>query len=337
MCSCSKEAMSSGDDNAISLVPVMDKEDVLTRGASLYQDENSLRSDLFHTRAYLSGTTDTYFSSHVKYSTENVDDASKHQWLFYTPAADGNTASYDNYYWPLTNSLDFFAYAPVGNGYVEPNYSTNPPKFTATMPLTNTDTAVHQDAMKEFMFAYVPNKDKTSGPVPIAFQHPFAAIRFKVSQSHRDLTVKTITVSNIAYKGTHSLEKKTDGTYTPQWTSMTSGNMVLSINKIIPGEVNFGGELGGPYLVLPQDNSTAEANKKTVQVKFHWIGNQDSNWTAVEGETATYTITGKISNDWQAGKVYTYTIDLGNSREEILFKVSVEDWAFVYNHTFDIE
>ena len=127
LCSCSKEAMSSGDDNAISLVPVMDKEAVLTRGASLYQDENSLRSDLFHTRAYLSGTTDTYFSSHVKYSTENVDDASKHQWLFYTPAVNGNAASYDNYYWPLTNSLDFFAYAPVGNGYVEPNYSTNPP------------------------------------------------------------------------------------------------------------------------------------------------------------------------------------------------------------------
>ena len=319
--------------DAISLVPVMDKEAVLTRGALLYQDENSMRADYFHTHAYLSGTENTYFASDVKYSTQDTD-ASKHRWLFCTRAADPKDDLYESYYWPLTNSLDFFSYAPVDNGYVNPDYSTNPPKFTATMPLTNTDATVHQDAMKEFMFAYNPNKDKASGPVQVAFQHPFAAIKFKVYQSHRDLTVKTITVSDIAYKGTCSL---TGDAYVPSWGSLSSGNMVLSINKKIPGEVNFGGELGGPYLVLPQDNSTAEANKKTVQVKFHWVGNKDANWTEVDGEDATYTITGKISNDWQAGKVYTYTVDLGNSREEILFKVKVEDWDFVYNHTFDIE
>ena len=330
LCSCSKEEVSLQSDDMISIAPVMGEDDVPTR-ASLYKSENELRADLFHTYVYFAETSTRYFSSDAIYSTKDVD-PTKHRWLFYEPAND----AYNNYYWPLIESLDFFAYAPVNNGYVEMNYQNNPPSFTATMPLTNTGSAaVHQDTMKEFMYAYVPDQNKSTGTVPLVFRHPFAAIVFKVQQSHRDLTVKTITVNDIEYKGTCSFAR--DASSVPVWSGTATGDMQLSIDKVIPGEVNFGGELGGPYLVLPQDNSSGDANNKNVDIKFTWPGTRDSNWEEVPGEDYTYTITGKISNDWTAGKIYTYTVDLGNSREEILFEVSVTDWDYVYEHVFEIE
>lgn len=326
LCSCSKEIAPDGDDGTIVLMPVMDKGKSLTR-ALLYKTESEMRDDFFHTHAYLQGTSTAYFSSDVKYSDEDRD-PSKHRWDFYS------TGAYKDYYWPVQGSLDFFAYVPSNNGYVTVNSAVNPPTFTATMPLVNTGSGiVHQGNMKEFMYAYITGQDKSVAAVPLAFEHPFAAIVFKVSQSHRDLTVRTITIKDIAHKGTCSFAAENSGV--PVWEMESSGNLLLSVEKIIPGDVNFGGELCGPYLVLPQNNN--EPNKKGITIKFHWKGTPDSGWKKVDGEDYTYEIDGKIADNWEAGKIYTYTLDLGNSREEILFKVNVAPWRYVYEHIFDIE
>ena len=309
------------------LAPVMDEGSTPTR-AALYENEPALRDDCFHTYTYISNTTTPNFNSTVEYFDYDVD-ASKHQWLF------SNNGTDVKYFWPIETSLDFFACAPSGYnnpsscGYVTINTATNPPTFTATMPLTNTGSGTHQENMKEFMYAYTPGRDKTQGAVPLQFKHPFAAIKFKVSQSHRDLTVQTITIEDISYKGTFNPS-------TSAWTSEESGSTVLTVNKIIPGQVNFGGELCGPYLMLPQVNNR-DSHKKAVEVKFHWDGNPDTNWTVFDESNKIYTITGYITNDWEASKIYTYTLDLGNSREEILFEVSVTDWDHIYDHEFDIE
>lgn len=327
---CSKEKPSPENDGAILLVPVMDERDALTR-ATLYQNEDDLRGDTFHVQAYLSEGNDPYFNSDVRYSAEALD-VTKHQWRFYEPIGNAGQYKYMEYYWPIGHSLDFFAYAPSDCSYVEVNVQSNPPAFTATIPLSNADTEneVHQDNMKEFMYAYAPGQDKSSGPVSLDFKHPFAGIVFKVAQSHRDLTVKSITVNGIYNKGTCSIADSAE----PEWTLTSNGDLILSIEKEIPGEVNFGGELCDPYLVLPQENSTQH---KGITVKFHWIGNKDENWTEVAGEDNTYIISGEISNDWSVGKIYTYSLNLGNSREEILFEVSVQDWKYVYEHEFEIE
>lgn len=331
LCGCSKDKPLPENDGTISLVPVMDERDALTR-ASLYRNEDDLREDTFHVQAYLSEDDALYFSSDVRYSAEDRDDVTKHQWRFYEPIGNAGQYKYMEYYWPIGHSLDFFASAPSDCSYVEFNDQSNPPAFTATMPLSNADTEneVHQDNMREFMYAYAPGQDKSSGSVRLDFKHPFAGIVFKVAQSHRDLTVKSITVNAIYNKGTCSIADSAE----PEWNLTSNGNLNLSIGKIIPGDVNFGGELCDPYLVLPQENNS---QPKDITVKFHWKGNKDKNWIEVEGEKYTYTISGKISNDWSAGKIYTYSLNLGNSREEILFEVSVEDWKYVYEHEFEIE
>lgn len=311
---CSKEKPSPEDGGAISLVPVMDKDDVLTRG-TLYKGDNDLQNDIFHTYAYLGGTDDLFFESDVKYSDGD-------RWRFH------QQSGYLDYYWPIEGSLDFFACAPSDCGYVKVDCQTK--TFTAEMPLNNTGDGENQETMKEFMYAYTENQDKSAGEVKLAFNHPFSAIVFKVSQSHIDLTVNSITIGGIAYEGSFSIA---DNVWTLEDDS--SEDMTLTVGKTIPGDVNFGEELCGPYLVLPQANATAN---KTVTIEFTWPGvNTNQSWIGVEGKDGTYTISGSISNDWEAGKIYTYSLDLGSSAGDVLLEVSVTDWKYVQEHIFEIE
>lgn len=320
MCSCSKGSIPETDKNIIALAPVLDNEETLTR-ASLYGNENDLRADLIHTHAYSSGTTNHILDSDAKYSSEDLD-ATKHQWRFYEQS--GSTGSYKSYLWPLGGELDFFAYAPASQKYVSIDYNTNPPTFTATVPLSNKNGTENQENMTEFMYAYTPDRSKAQGPVPLEFKHPFAAIRFMVSQSQRDLTVNKITIEDIESKATYDISNE-------EWDYADSKqDLVLTVEKTIPEDVNFGGELCGTYLVLPQDNVSTG---KRISIECHWEGYDP----AVSSPNDTKTLTGTITNNWEASQIYTYTLDLGNSREEILFKVSVTPWDYIYEHVFEIE
>ena len=324
LCGCSKERPSVGDDRTIALVPVVEKGSAVTR-ASLYDSEEEMRAVLLHVHAFDSGTSEASFDSDAKFSAEDIDE-SKHRWLFHDGSA------YRDYYWPLGSSLDFFAYAPVSNGYVTVDASVNPPEFTATLPLENTGGTLNQENIKEFTYAYAYDRDKSGGPVPLVFHHPFAAVIFKVSQSQRDLTVKNIVVGGINNAGTCSLNPLHPEI--PVWDTDGNlpGDLTLTVGKIIPGDVNFGGELCGPYLVIPHNNSGG--NSKELSIECHWKGyDTDSDLEADD----TKVLKGMITNDWEPGKIYIYTLDLGNSREEILFKVSVMPWKYVYEHEFEIE
>lgn len=322
MCSCSKGNIPEADKDMITLAPVLDNEESLTR-ASLYGDENDLRADLIHTRAYSSGTTDHILDSDVRYSSEDLD-ATRHQWRFYEQ--NGSTGSYKSYLWPLGGELDFFAYAPSSQKYVTFDYGTNPPTFTAQLPLSNIGGTENQDNMTEFMYAYTPDWSKSQGPVPLEFKHPFAAIRFMVSQSQRDLTVNKITLADIESKATYDIA---EGTWTYEVNSRK--DLVLTVGKTIPEDVNFGGELCGTYLVLPQTN---EGAGKTLSIECHWEGYDPG---SINSSDDTKTLTGTITHNWEASQIYTYTLDLGNSREEILFEVSVTPWDYIYEHVFEIE
>ncbi len=320
LCGCSKqETEPAMNDGAIALMPVVERDGVPSR-ALLYDDDADLRADLFHTYSYIAGTSTALFDSDVKYSTEDVD-ATKHRWLFYDVSG-----GYKNYYWPLATSLDFFA--STHSEHIKVNSQTNPPTFTATLPLINTGNDIsHQENMKEFMYAYTSDRKATQGAVPLKFQHPFSGVVFEVKQSQRDLTVKTITIGGINHIGTFDL-----AAVGSKWDYTADRNdLVLTVEKIIPGDVNFGGELCGPYIVLPQANSS---DPKEFSIECHWKGYDT---TSDDPAKDTKVLKGKIINDWEPGHIYTYTLDLGNSREEILFQVKVTPWKYVYEHEFEIE
>ena len=175
-----------------------------------------------------------------------------------------------------------------------------------------------------------------------------------LSQAHRNLTINWIRFNNIYLKGTTTLDDATRGNTTIEWTPQDSpGTFKISVEKTIPDDINFGGEIGGPYLVMPQDltkgTTDDELDDVTMTIEYKWDNaDKDNNDDDIPGDedpdlkNDIYRITRSITTgslkEWIAGKKYTYVLYLGNNEAEILFKVKVEDWDEInYDHIIDLE
>lgn len=316
--SCSKEVIPE-PDGAICLDPKVGEGYNDTK-ASIFSDAELPETETFYVDAFLSDPSDAvkpYFSSYAAHLYIYNDQDQIDEWRF-CDLSSGKPA-WKNYYFPLESTVDFFAYVP--QGYVTVSKTTNPPTFSAELPLLSAQT----DVVKEFMYAYTPAMSKESPTVPLAFEHPFTAIRFVVGQSHRDLTISSMGFRNIVRSGTCTLNNE-NGRYLPSWKLGGTTDMLVDINKIIPGDINFGGPVGETYIVMPQ----ALDGVKFV-INYKWNNNDNNNLND------EYNIEVGLEGSWTAGKIYTYSLDLGNSAEEILFNVDVEQWVHTYDYTFELK
>lgn len=316
--SCSKE-VTPEPDGAIRLDPKVGEGYNDTK-TSIFSDAELPETETFHVDAFLSdpsGAVKPYFSSYAAHLYIYNDQDQIDEWRF-CDLPSGSPA-WKNYYFPLEGTVDFFAYVP--QGYVTVSKTTNPPTFSAELPLLSAQT----DEVKEFMYAYTPAMSKESPTVPLAFEHPFAAIRFVVGQSHRDLTIQSMGFKNIVSSGTCTLNNE-NGRYLPSWALGDKTDMSVDIKKIIPGDINFGGPVGETYIVMPQN---LDAVKFVINYSWNNNNNNDSD--------DEYNIEVGLGGSWTAGKIYTYSLDLGNSAEEILFNVEVEKWVHTYDYTFELK
>ena len=107
-----------------------------------------------------------------------------------------------------------------------------------------------------------------------------------------------------------------------------SGEMQINLSKIVPDDVNYHSAIGGPYLVMPQSLENVQ-----LSVNYSWDKYQDQ-------ESAKFSIFTDKVTAWQPGIIYTYYLDLGDNREEILFRVEVEEWIpgeeGEYENSFDV-
>ena len=247
-----------------------------------------------------------------------------------------------HYYWPQQGTVDFFAYMPWKNSNkrksIEVGAYTQGSGLSITCNMQST-TADGNDATddlydpdgQETIIAYATGKSKTQGSVNMYFVHPFSAVYFKLKQAHRNLTINWISFDKIHLTGSAVLETTTtDGTvisWTPPDGDATN-TFTIPVNKIILDQINFGGEIGGPYMVMPQDLTNA-----TITVNYTWDDGKDQNTT-----NDTYEFSRPITTSWIAGNKYTYILDLGDNNEEILFQVLVEPWkSDGHKHIIDVE
>lgn len=226
-------------------------------------------------------------------------------------------------YWPYNGVTDFLAYMPVKeklseSGISGVDYSPQTGvSYTANLPLTNVGDGVNQENLREFLYAVSGEKTQqnSANGVGLAFQHPFSAIYLKISQSYR-MTINSITFVGLKNSGTFN---------NSQWEYGSSQDMRLTINKRIPEDINYGVIFSGPSLVLPQD---LDGISITVNVTR---GNDTYDIGPVQVK-----IDGHLK--WEAGKVYIYSLDLGNQTIEVLFDVNVQEWGDVdYYHNLDVE
>lgn len=265
-------------------------------------------------------------------------------WRFY----DASSNKFYNHYWP-NYSMDFFAYMPwdgsgrlnnieVGNHVAGTGLTIN-----CTMQSTTADQNVETDDLldplgQETIIAYTPNKHKET--VNLYFVHPFAAVSFELKQAHRNLTINWIRFNNVYLTGSTTLNATTDNNTQILWnpTGSTS-SFTIPVGKIIPDQINFGAKIGGPYLVMPQSLASA-----TITINYTWDNQKDADDTVTGDEDTNtnneiYQITRPLTGEWLAGNKYNYVLDLGDNKEEILFKVEVEPWLVTGgdNNIFDVE
>ena len=280
------------------------------------------------------------------------DDATTGSWRFW----DTVKKDFFSYYWPQSGAVDFFAYMPysgsdrlknitVGN-YI-PGTGLN---ITCEM---NQPTSSEDTDGQETIFAYTTNKSKADGSVGMHFVHPFAAVYFELKQAHRNLTINEIRFNDVYLTGVDTLTATTDNNSTITWTGTGERDtLTIPIQKIIPEQINFGAEIGGPYLVMPQNFEyvLGDASKEvTVTIDYTWDNadpnNQDDVIAGDEDTNPTddvYKIRRSIKSSsltkWEAGKKYTYILNLGDNKEEILFQVKVEPWdAVEYKNEIEVE
>lgn len=343
--------------DVIRMYPCTEKVKSTTR-ATVFEQETALRGDEIYVYAYLNDKP--YFSSILKWLDVVLENI--HEWHFY------NGSAYVEYYWPTdeTAHVDIFAYFPYKahlqkvkiasetKALVEvsspESLQSAHPSFSCQLPVNNealdpVDLAngfVNQDLMTEFMFAYTINRQKDAGDVPLQFIHPFAAISFEAKQAHRGLRINSLGFKNVYTSGTCALGQSS-GNVTMEWSESNLGNrtdMTLLVDKVIPDDINFGGKICSdpsnpkPMLMLPQ----SFGNDLVFFINYEWDQDNDNVIEAGESFAKEVSIT-SIQNhtQWEAGYKYTYVLDLGNMREEILFEVQVEDWEYVFDHELVVE
>lgn len=333
MAACSEERMPENEGLSPIRLSVVSSEGKSSR-ANLYEGTNSIVAEgEFALDAYLMDGSDTPY-------LENTWVYYFGDWRFRDKTYTGKLL---DYYWPNDHRVNFLAYMPydLSKTFVkrEDITFTNDGgiSFDCILPGTTGNDRVINDkdeieraaenGIHEFVYAL--RKDCQKGetgkdPVKLHFVHPFAAIKFRLSQSHRDLTIHSITLNSVFNTATYTngndtydkyLENQSALEYNAWKPTASGGTFTVNYEKNVPQDINYFSLIGGPYLVIPQALTSV-----TLSVNYSWDTTKKGNTTAVNIATT------KIPA-WQPGMIYTYTLDLGDNKEEILFKATVEPWT----------
>lgn len=318
--------------------------------ATIFENKDDIQNNdpekgggYFTLHAYLRETETTFIGGAMAWYFV-PDNATVGSWRFY----DNVNKRFLEYFWPENYSVDFFAYMPWSGStrhksITVGNYESGGLNLTCQMqqPTTLEDT----DG-QETIFAYTTGKVKKDKSVNMNFVHPFASVSFELMQAHRNLTIHWIRFNNVSLTGSTILSSTINNSAQISWTPDIKSTFTIPVDKKIPDDINFGSKIGGPYLVMPQSLSGA-----TITIRYHWDNQKDADDTVTgDGDTNPddnyYEITrslflpeNSLSEEWVAGSKYNYVLNLGDNKEEILFKVEVEPWQSTgkNNNIFDIE
>lgn len=325
LASCSEKGLRTDSENAIRLIiDVPQTRATLFEGAASLLNEDIGGGD-FTVSAYVAGGTNAG-KQYIADARVNYFKAAE-DWRF--AAMSGDLINYFDYYWPKDEKLNFFAHMPMDASQAavtEKGYTGGQPWFSFSLPLyaydpEETDPNVpasspNQETLREFIYAYTTDQDKTTqdadGGVQLQFRHPFAAISFDLGKSYR-MKLKSLTVMNIGFEGKYSY----DGSDWGLTQTAYPDNLYISVMADVPSdELNFNSNIGGPYIVMPQATTGLQ-----LSIKGSRLDGSDYD------ETVSLNVSG-VTN-WEAGKKYRYTLNLGQADAEILFKVAVEEWGVV--------
>lgn len=330
-----KEIMFSATNVTASVVDLKNTQNSQnTNGAYLFEDSASFKDKTsnggyFNVEAYKSGYNFAHFN--IPTTVFYHDDTNTPGWFIYNP----DTKEIEQRYWPVDYALDFFAYMPLmrplsgqnlitqtvdpathitGFGYDE-QYKC-PTFICEDLPLDKEG----QNNAKEFIYAWTFSQspklvENTGGKVPLIFNHAMAAISIEIGGAHAGTKIEELGFNNIYNNGTFTVATRTWSLWKKEGKNDLENLSIKPTNHIIPDTIQIGYTYG-PYLVLPQEfGETVE-----IAVKFTWRS----------PENVTKKLKDVLKNQplkWESGKKYIYSIILGDSSEDIMINVRVEQWG----------
>ena len=334
---CEQEYEYTAPDDRQIYVEVADMQSTYTRAQLWNSEADIIANGEFALSAYFNTTGDVPYFTHA-WTYYFIPDKGQARWRFRDVENQDNLI---NFYWPNEGNLNFLAYMPrtmercACTSVTDIKYdNAKGVQFKATLPATITDVTAEdraaENSKQEFVYASRLNQGRDGGSVKLRFVHPFATVKFRLHQSHRDLVIHSIKLQGINRAGSFSKTEtdtyeyffngnngdKLDQNYLTyqNWTvTDTPGELKIDLEKKVPDDINYQSLIGGPYLTIPQvlDN---------IKLMVHYT------WNGETHESSWYSIKTQGVPAWQPGHVYTYTLDLGDNKEEILFRVTTEKW-----------
>ena len=327
LASCTKETVIEAPaEEAISMsafTPVATKSSVLT-GTVL----SGYATD-FIVNAY-QGTTQFMTNVDIRF------DSAKSAWNY--------KQSSDTKYWPNDESaakkINFYAYAPVSDASM--SVGSDNKSMTVTAPVDNA-------SQNDILYAQTLNCSKSdrqgdgtgdnSGKVKLTFKHALSQVNFafKCENSNLTVTIKGVSIMNVANQATESF----DGTTTKgAGSALTTYAAALDADSFVLNGTAKKVTSNNPMLLAPQAEKTTEWNKTASDA----TGSRFAIDCEVKDATSGVVYYSGIayvpaSFDWKAGKSYTYTINFSTgagqtpSGEDILqiieFNPEVTEWTSV--------
>ncbi|MBR5660295.1 MAG: fimbrillin family protein [Bacteroidales bacterium] len=227
------------------------------------------------------------------------------------PASGNGPYTKQHIYWPFGGvKVDFLAYAltPAAKEALAPTFhsDTHAREFT----IADWDTFANQyDVMYAVANGCVPGTD---GNVALAFKHAQALIAFTAKKSATttvDLTINKITIKDLEYKGTLTVDNYR-ANLKASWTISAHGDKDLSSAE---GIADFPYTLNSTATQLTTNLLVPEQSAKQIVINY-----------SMGGKTFDYELN-IPRTPWEMGKKYTFNLEF--SAAEITFTTSLDDWS----------
>lgn len=214
------------------------------------------------------------------------------------------------YYWPLSDNIQFFAYAKDAD-------ATYNVAADATYPTIDYTIAADPAQQKDFVVAEAVNQTSSDNTVSLKFNHVLTQVNFSVKGDDENLTYKiaSLKIEGVANTGTYSYGTDkwtatgTAGTYT---YPIATGASVTGTTAVKLDQDN------GALMLMPQTLTAAAKINITYSV---YNGNDP---VAAE---ITAPVTLSNTTAWEPGKKIRYTLTLANNAAKVSFKPEVGNWS----------
>ena len=229
--------------------------------------------------------------SAIPYANDNAFASATPNSLFYNETA--TNASYgwkttNEHYWPATDKVAFYAYAPIPSSS---NGLTLSPATTQGTPYIDYALPATPDAQPDLIVAV--NKGLTlatagtNKAVPLTFDHQLTSIRFVAGPDMPTGKITSVGFTNIATKGRLSLGGN--------WTTTATGNYAITdMNLPLTGAENQDIVSGTKTLLMIPQSFTSD--NQEIAITYVFDGN-------------TYNLTGSLKGtSWGKGQSVVYKV-----------------------------